>query len=64
MSKKTNPQPPEKLTGIQLKEIPHSAVGFKAIKSSINVIVNEVGLIKGIQLLKNINQKEGFDCPG
>ena len=64
MSKKINAQSPEKLTGIQLKEIPTSAVGFKAIKSSIQVIASEVGLVKGIQLLKNINQKEGFDCPG
>ena len=64
MSKKINAQPPEKLTGIQLHEIPTSAVGFKAIKSSINVIVREVGLVKGIQLLKNINQTKGFDCPG
>ena len=38
MSKKINAQSPEKLTGIQLKEIPTSAVGFKAIKSSIQVI--------------------------
>ena len=36
MIKKANAQNPEKYTGIELKEIPHSAVGFKAIKSSIN----------------------------
>ncbi|QNM85994.1 FdhF/YdeP family oxidoreductase [Polaribacter pectinis] len=64
MSEKSNAQPPEKLTGIQLKEIPDSAVGFKAIKSSLNHITSEVGLIKGIGLLKNLNQKDGFDCPG
>lgn len=64
MAKKTTAQPPEKLTGIELKEIPDSAVGFKAIKSSLNQITSEVGLIKGIGLLKNLNQKDGFDCPG
>jgi molybdopterin-dependent oxidoreductase alpha subunit len=64
MSHKTNAQPPEKLTGIQLKGIPHSAVGVKAIKQSIVHITSEVGLIKGIRLLKNLNQKGGFDCPG
>ena len=64
MIKKTNAQPPEKLTGIKLKEIPSSAVGVKAIASSISHIKNEVGLIKGIGLLKNLNQKDGFDCPG
>ncbi|WP_026775160.1 FdhF/YdeP family oxidoreductase [Polaribacter sp. Hel_I_88] len=64
MIKKTNAQPPEKLTGIELTDIPKSAVGVKAIKSSLNHVVGEVGLVKGIGLLKNLNQKNGFDCPG
>ncbi|QTD39384.1 FdhF/YdeP family oxidoreductase [Polaribacter batillariae] len=64
MSKKTNAQPPEKLTGIKLKEIPKSAVGVKAIKSALTHINDEVGLVDGIRLLKNLNQKDGFDCPG
>ena len=64
MIKKTNAQNPEKYTGIELKEIPHSAVGFKAIKSSINHVKNEAGLFRGISLLKNLNQTYGFDCPG
>ena len=64
MAKKTVAQPPEKLTGIELKKIPKSAVGAKAVASAINHIKNEVGLVKGIGLLKNLNQKDGFDCPG
>lgn len=64
MSKKTTAQPSEKLTGIQLIDVPKSAVGFKAIKSALTHIKDEVGLIKGIGLLKNLNQKNGFDCPG
>jgi len=64
MSKKSNAQPPEKLTGIQLKKIPKSAVGAKAIASTLSHIKEEVGLTKGIGLLKNLNQKDGFDCPG
>ena len=64
MSKKPNAQPPEKLTGIQLKKIPKSAVGAKAIVSALTHVNEEVGLVKGIGLLKNLNQKDGFDCPG
>ncbi|MFY9243612.1 MAG: FdhF/YdeP family oxidoreductase [Polaribacter sp.] len=64
MSKKTNAQPPENLTEIELKEIPKSSVGFKAILSSFNHIKNEIGIVKGIGLLKKLNQKDGFDCPG
>tara|TARA_R110001632_G_scaffold68401_7_gene160335 strand:+ start:6516 stop:8810 length:2295 start_codon:yes stop_codon:yes gene_type:complete len=63
-SKKIHAQPPEKLTGIEFKEIPSSSVGFKAIKSAITHIKDEVGLIKGIGLLAKLNQKDGFDCPG
>ncbi|UAM96666.1 FdhF/YdeP family oxidoreductase [Polaribacter litorisediminis] len=64
MTKKTTAQPPEKLTGIKLQKIPTSSVGPKAIASALNHIKNEVGIVKGIGLLKNLNQKDGFDCPG
>lgn len=62
--KKTDAQPPEKLTGIELTKMPISAAGIKAIKSTFKHITNEVGLVKGIGLLSKMNQKEGFDCPG
>jgi molybdopterin-dependent oxidoreductase alpha subunit len=64
MSKKIHSSPPEKLTGVQLAKIPKSAAGFKAIQSVFKTITKEVGLFKGIGLLKNLNQKDGFDCPG
>ena len=63
-SKKVNAQPPEKLTGIKLTEVPESAAGLKAIRSTFSHINGEVGLGKGIGLLAKLNQKEGFDCPG
>ena len=49
--KKTAAQPPEKLTGIQLTEVPTSAAGIKAIQSTFKHITKEVGLVKGIGLL-------------
>jgi len=64
MSKRTNAQNPEKFTGIELREIPKSAVGFKAISSALKHVKDEVGIAKGIGLLKNLNQTYGFDCPG
>jgi molybdopterin-dependent oxidoreductase alpha subunit len=63
-SKKTNAQPPEKLTGIQLQKVPESSVGVKAITSALSHISNEVGLVKGVGLLAKLNQTSGFDCPG
>ena len=64
MSKTPNEQPPEKLTGIRLTEVPKTAVGLKAIVSALTQVKNEVGVAKGIQLLSKINQIDGFDCPG
>ncbi|WBX74674.1 hypothetical protein PG913_05750 [Tenacibaculum pacificus] len=57
-------QPPENLTGIKLIEVPKKSVGTKAIQSALNHVFTETGVVKGIQLLKNINQLDGFDCPG
>ena len=64
MSKISKEQPSKKRTGIQLTKVPKTAVGVKAIASALSHINNEVGVVKGIQLLSKINQKDGFDCPG
>lgn len=62
--KKTTAQPPNKLTGIKLTEIPKKAVGTKAITSALSHVFSEVGVLKGIGVLKNLNQVYGLDCPG
>ena len=63
-TKKIHAKAPEKLTGIEFKKIPSSAVGYTAVKSAITHIKEEVGLVKGVGLLAKLNQKNGFDCPG
>ncbi len=62
--KKTNAQPPEEFTGIRKTKPANYAAGGKAIKSSIDHIRDEMTLGQGIGLLKQMNQKKGFDCPG
>ncbi len=64
MAKTPKEQPPEKLTGITTTKLPKTAVGVKAIQSALSHVTKEVGVKKGIQLLANINQIKGFDCPG
>ncbi|MBE7686071.1 FdhF/YdeP family oxidoreductase [Tenacibaculum piscium] len=61
---KIHAQPPENLTGIELIDVPTKAVGTKAIKSALSHVFSETGVVRGISLLKNINQLDGFDCPG
>jgi len=63
-NKKIHAQPPNKLTGIELTEVPKSSVGYKAVASALTHINKEVGMIKGIGLLEKLNQTYGFDCPG
>ncbi|TYP99066.1 molybdopterin-dependent oxidoreductase alpha subunit [Tenacibaculum adriaticum] len=62
--KNPHAQPPNKLTGIKITDIPTKAVGIKAISSALNHVFSEVGVVKGIGVLKNLNQTYGFDCPG
>ena len=40
------------------------AVGIPAIKSSMQHIAEEIGMVKGLKLIAKMNQKGGFDCPG
>ena len=57
-------QPPKEFNEISLTDPKEYAAGIPAIISSLQFIKNEVGVGKGIKLLKNMNQMGGFDCPG
>ena len=61
---KRSGQPPKEFTEISLSDPKEYAAGVPAIISSLKFIKDEVGVGKGIKLLKNMNQKGGFDCPG
>lgn len=58
--------PPEEFypKGIKLTDRKEKAVGVPAIISSMKHISAEMGLWRGIKLLNQMNQKDGFDCPG
>ena len=67
MAKKTvQAQPPDEVNGHSAwQKSPPPLWVLKAVASAMSHhIKNEVGLVKGIGLLKNLNQKDGFDCPG
>ena len=61
---KKSGQPPKEFNEISLSNPKEYAAGVPAIISSLKFIKDEVGVGKGIKLLKNMNQKGGFDCPG
>ena len=49
-----------------LRIVPHkgAAAGFGAISQSVRHATREVGFWRGARLLMQVNQQEGFDCPG
>lgn len=40
------------------------AGGLSAVTSSLKHTQNQMGLGRGVQVLSQLNQKDGFDCPG
>ena len=64
MESKIHVQPPVKYTGLKRSDPPTYAGGIKAIESSMRHVFSQTGVRAGIQLLSNVNQFNGFDCPG
>ena len=62
MAKEINAQPPEKFTGIELKKPSQSAAGIPAVISSLKHVFGEIGVVRGLSTLNQMNQKGGFDC--
>src|SRR5579864_3131992 len=40
------------------------AGGVPAIAQTLKVMRQETGLVRGFEVLRHLNQKDGFDCPG
>jgi molybdopterin-dependent oxidoreductase alpha subunit len=54
---------PEDFTGIKVGDIKKVAAGIPAVVSSLEKVVSEAGLSRGMKALWNLNKKGGFDCP-
>ncbi len=54
----------EKFTGIALSQPKTHAAGLMAVAKSMEFITREAGFVRGNQILLELNQKDGFDCPG
>ena len=59
-----NPENPEKFTGLKLGKPKQAAAGMPAVISTVEHVFGEMGLSRGVKALLNVNQKDGFDCPG
>ena len=57
-------QPPIEHGALKISEPKESAAGIEAVLSSLKHAHREMGLVSGISLLGNLNQKDGFSCSG
>ncbi|HEY0003382.1 MAG TPA: FdhF/YdeP family oxidoreductase [Pyrinomonadaceae bacterium] len=60
----TGAQPPDELTGIEIKATSRAAGGIPAILATAKFTLREMGLLRGTRTLLQVNQKDGVDCPG
>ncbi|MEI3801038.1 MULTISPECIES: FdhF/YdeP family oxidoreductase [unclassified Chitinophaga] len=55
---------PVRFTGIRLGPPKQVAAGIPAVVSSMRHILGEMNAFRGMKALLELNQKDGFDCPG
>lgn len=56
--------PPEDFANLKLTPAKEKSVGIPAIMSSLKHVGEEIGMMRGLKVLNQMNQKGGFDCPG
>ncbi len=61
---KNQAENPTSFTGLKTTKPAKEAAGLKAVNKSLKILAKEVGLIKGLSVLNQLNQKGGVDCPG
>src|SRR5439155_8119678 len=54
----------EKLLGLRQRAPERKATGLAAVVSSFHYALGEAGIVRGTLPLLQLNQKDGFDCPG
>ena len=59
-----NPLTPETLSDLEIGQPKTVAAGAMAVAKSMEHIARESGLVRGNKILLQLNQKDGFDCPG
>jgi molybdopterin-dependent oxidoreductase alpha subunit len=56
--------PPQLADDIEITTRPNYAAGLPAIIQSVAFAARNMGVVKGTRLLAQLNQTNGFDCPG
>ncbi len=64
IKRKVSIQGSEEFTGIRVKSPAEYAAGVTGVKVALQHVFKEMGIAKSIRALSQMNQKDGFDCPG
>lgn len=59
-----NPENPEIFTGLKTGKPKIAAAGIPAVVSTVEHVFSEMNVARGVKALLNVNQKDGYDCPG
>ncbi|WP_428308361.1 FdhF/YdeP family oxidoreductase [Lacipirellula sp.] len=59
-----DPLAPTQLAGLRQRDPERKATGIGAVLSSFHYALGEAGVVRGVLPLLQVNQKDGFDCPG
>jgi molybdopterin-dependent oxidoreductase alpha subunit len=57
-------QPPEEVDPAEIDPISKTAGGLPAIAATLKATRTEMGLVRGVRTLLQLNQANGVDCPG
>ena len=57
-------QPPLETGAIHVHHVKEAAAGMPAVVSSMRHAYREMGGLRGLKMLRQVNQTDGFDCPG
>lgn len=63
-SDSASPTTPIETDGLQLDHPQVTAGGIPAITHALQHAIGEAGVVRGTKLLRDLNQFQGFDCPG
>lgn len=58
------PETPDDSSLLQIKPISKAAGGIPAIVATAKTAFSEMGVVRGVRTLLQLNQTTGFDCPG
>ncbi|GAA2936607.1 FdhF/YdeP family oxidoreductase [Microbacterium luteolum] len=51
-------------TGVRVSKPKKVAVGVPAVLHALQIANEQMGVVRSVQTLARVNQKDGFDCPG